>query len=763
MAECHIGSGRQPPLQSSHLPTGPNMLTPKVALTLIIAAVAGQPGIAQHTGQPLLGFTEAGAAVQHRLEAAYDSHLDPDDLAAWMHELAREPHHLGSSHDARNVETLRRWFAEWGYDVDVARYEVLLPTPVTRSLAMTAPHAFTASLTERAVDGDASTTSPDVLPPYNAFSPDGDVTGELVYVNYGTREDYELLARYGVDVEGKIVIARYGRVFRGVKPKLAAEHGAIACLIFSDPVDDGYYPGEVYPEGPYKNDSGVQRGSIMDLPLHAGDLLTPGWAAVEGARRLTRDEAPAMPTIPTLPISYGDARPLLDAIEGPVAPIEWRGALPITYRIGPGPATVRLIVKFDWRMVAAMNVVARLEGARWPDQWVLRGNHHDAWNHGARDPIAGLVTVLAEAKAIAQLPERPGRTLVFAAWGAEEQGLMGSTEWAEEHREELTEKAVLYTNTDGNGRGFLSLGGSHALTKFWAEVQRDVVDPQTGLSLADRNRARIRATGDEKARKDLAERDLALGALGSGSDYSAFIQHLGISSANISAGGEAESGSYHTLYDTVEHYERFVDPGHVYGVVLAKTTGRATLRMANAPLLPFDFKDLASTVKGYVNEVEELADKQRAETARVNGLIESGDFTAALDPTKALQPPPHRAPVPHFNFAPIHNALARLDAALDGTTLSPDLDTATLDEINILLYTAERLLLRKEGLPGRPWFRHQIYSPGRYTGYGAKTLPWVREAIEQRRYDQVAPGVTALADALNALAEQMERIKALAG
>ena len=737
------------------------MLNRRGALTFAVTAVACQQAIGQQDSPPLLGFTEAGAAAQHRLEAAYDNHLDPDDLAAWMHELAREPHHLGSSHDARNVETLRSWFTEWGYDTEVARYDVLLPTPVTRSLTMTVPHEFTASLTELPAVGDDSSASPDVLPPYNAFSPDGDVTGELVYVNYGTREDYEMLARYGVDVEGKIVIVRYGRVFRGVKPKLAAEHGAIGCLIYSDPVDDGYYPGEVYPEGPYKNASGVQRGSIMDLPLHAGDLLTPGWAAVEGARRLAREEAPAMAAIPTLPISYHDARPVLDAIEGPVAPTAWRGALPITYRIGPGPATVRLTVKFDWRTATAMNVIARLEGARWPDQWVLRGNHHDAWNHGARDPISGLVTVLAEARAIAQLPERPGRTLVFAAWGAEEQGLMGSTEWAEEHREELAQKAVVYTNTDGNGRGFVRLGGSHALTKFWAEVQRDVVDPQTGLSLADRNRARIRASGDEKARKDLAERDLSLGALGSGSDYSAFFQHLGISSANISAGGEGESGSYHTLYDTVEHYERFVDPGHVYGVVLAKATGRATLRMANAPLLPFDFRDLASTIERYVKEVEELADQQRAETARVNGLIESGQFTAALDPTKALRPPPLREAVPHFNFAPIHNALARLDAALTGIRLSPDLDAATLDQINTLLYTAERVLLQEDGLPGRPWFRHQVYSPGRYTGYGAKTLPWVREAIEQRNYDQVAPGVAVLAAALNALAEQMERVKAL--
>ena len=729
-----------------------------LAIVPVVAAVEAADGPAS---SPILGFTDSGAAAQHRLEADYDSHLNADDLTAWMRELAREPHHLGSSHGERNVETLQRLFTEWGYDTEIARYDVLLPVPVTRSLTMTAPHAFTASLTETPVEGDQSSTSPDVLPPYNAFSPDGDVTGELVYVNYGTRQDYEQLERYGVDVAGKIVIVRYGRIFRGIKPRLAADHGAIGCLIYSDPGDDGYFPGEVYPDGPYKNASGVQRGSVMDLPLHAGDLLTPGWASVDGAERLPADEAPAMAPIPTLPISYGDAQPLLDALEGPVAPGAWRGALPITYRIGAGPATVRINVKFDWRTVTAKNVIARREGARWPNQWVLRGNHHDAWNHGARDPISGLITVLAEAKAIAQLPEPPGRTLVFAAWDAEEQGLMGSTEWAEEHRDELTEKAVLYTNTDGNGRGFVGAGGSHALTKFWAEVQRDVTDPQTGLTVADRNKARIRANGDDKARQNLAEQGLSLGALGSGSDYSAFFQHLGISSANVGAGGEGESGSYHTLYDTAEHYERFVDPGHVYGVVLAQVTGRVTLRMANAPLLPFDFTDLATTIKRYVTEVEQLADKQRAETTRVNGLVGNGEFAAALDPTKALRPPPLREAVPHFNFAPIHNALARLDAALAGTTLSPDLDPAVLDRINTLLYSAERVLIREEGLPGRSWFRHQVYAPGRYTGYGAKTLPWIREAIEQRNYDRVEPGVTALAAALNALADQMARVKAL--
>lgn len=705
----------------------------------------------------LLGFDADGAARQQALEAAYDSHLSAGDLGQWMRELAAEPHHLGSPHDERNVQMLQRLFTELGYETEIASYDVLQPVPVTRSLKMTEPFDFVASLDEPPVPRDASSAADGFLPPYNAFSPDGDVSGALVYANYGTQEDYELLRRHGIDPAGKIVIVRYGKVFRGVKPKLAAEHGAIGCLIYSDPADDGYYRGEVYPDGPYKNMHAVQRGSIMDLPLHAGDLLTPGWAAIEGAARLARDEAPAMARIPTLPIGYGDAQPLLDALGGPVAPEDWRGALPITYRLGAGPATVHLAVKFDWRMATAKNVVARKEGAVWPDQWVLRGNHHDAWNHGARDPISGLVALLAEAKAIARL-QTPRRTVVFAAWGAEEQGLMGSTEWAEEHREELTEKAVLYTNTDANGRGFARIGGSHALTKFWGEVLRDVTDPQTGLSLAARNRARIKATGDASARQALAEQGLALSALGSGSDYSSFLQHVGISVANLSMGGESGGGSYHTRYDTVENYERFGDPGHVYGVVLAQVSGRATLRMANAPLLPFDFRDLADTARRYATEIEELAASQREETARLNALVRSGEFAAALDPAKPLRPPQQQEPVPHFNFAPIRNALARLDAALEGKAPSPTMDEAVLGEVNQLLYTAERALIHEPGLPGRPWFRHQIYAPGAYTGYGAKTLPWIREAIEQRRYQDVAPGVAVVSAALNRLAEKMERV-----
>ena len=715
------------------------------------------------TDESIPGFTEAGAQAQRDLEAEFDSHLDASELRAWMHDLAGEPHHVGSSHGKRNVETLKRLFTEWGYDTEIASYEVLFPTPITRRLEMIEPHAFTASLVERSVAGDKSSESPDVLPPYNVFSPDGDVTGQLVYVNYGLLEDYEQLERYGIDVAGKIVIARYGYAFRAIKPKLAAERGAIGCLIYSDPADDGYVLGEAYPEGPFKNDSAVQRGTIKYTPLYGGDPLTPGWAATADAKRLDLRDSKSLATIPTMPISHGDALPLLDAIEGPVAPAEWRGGLPITYRIGPGPATVRLQLEFDWDTVTAQNVIAMRQGALWPDQWVIRGNHHDAWNHGARDPVSGLVSMLAEAKAIGELPA-PTRTIVFAAWDAEEPGLMGSAEWVEEHRGELARKAVLYTNTDAMSRGFVRIGGSHSLEKFFNAVQRDVVDPQTGISVADRNRARIRVSGEETDVRDLDQRGvLRMSALGSGSDYTTFLHHAGIATANVTIGGEGQSGTYHTLYDTVEHYERFADPGYVYGVVMAKVSGRATLRMANARLLPFDFTSLVETVKGYVAELEALADTERKEVARVNGLIDSGAFAAALDPTRALGPPARRQTVPHFNFAPVHNAIARIEESLDGYAIAPDADDAVLAEVNRLLYTSERLLTRPEGLPGRPWYRHQIYAPGYYTGYGAKTLPWIREAIEHREYEQVAAGVDAVATTLNALAARIDDVNKLAG
>ena len=712
---------------------------------------------------PLLGFDTASSASQRELEAEFDSHLSAEDLDEWLRILSREPHHVGSAAGLAVVEFVADKFRSWGYDTEIAEYEVLFPSPRTRELELVAPTRFTASLTEDSLPEDPSTSrTDDLLPPYNAFSTDGEVEAELVFVNYGTPADYEILDRYGISVEGKIAISRYGGSWRGIKPKLAAEKGAIGTIIYSDPADDGYGAGDTYPDGPFKHESAVQRGSVMDMPTYPGDVLTPFVGATSEAQRLPLEDAPTITEIPVLPISYRDALPLLEAMGGEVVPSEWRGGLPITYHLGPGPARVRMKLEFNWDMVTAYNVIATMEGSEYPDQWVIRGNHHDGWNHGAADPISGLVALMSEAKALGELAadgNGPKRTVVYAAWDSEEQGLIGSTEWVEHHAQELDEKAVAYINTDGNSRGFVNTGGSHVLEKMANEVMRDVTDPQTGVSVAERRRARIEVNGNAAARAELKSRsDMRISPLGSGSDYSPFLQHLGVASLNIGFGGEARDGSYHTLYDTYEHYTTFRDPGMIYGVALAKVAGRATMRLAYAPRLPFEFTGLADNIALYVDEVEELAEDMRSQTLETNQRIDSGVYQLALDPTRALVAPLHKDEVPFFSFAPLRNALDELEkAAADYSDVAKSGGAAN-EQQNILLYTSERELTRVDGLPGRPWFTHHIYAPGFYTGYGVKTLPGVREAIEERQYDLVSDEIFVAADVISGVAS---RVRAL--
>jgi len=714
----------------------------------------------------LLGFDDAASGAQRELEARFDEQLSPADQDEWLRRLSAKPHHVGSAAGKENARFVAELFESWGFDVEIEEYEILLPTPKTRELELVAPHAFEASLEEDSLQQDPSTSVRDeLLPPYNAFSTDGEVEGELVFVNYGIPEDYELLERYGIDVRGKIVIAKYGRSWRGIKPKLAGEKGALGTIIYSDPADDGYALGDPYPKGPFKHESGVQRGSVMDMPTYPGDVLTPGIGATRGAKRLAIEDAPTITRIPVLPISQRDALPLLSALDGEVVPPEWRGALPITYHLGPGPARVRLKLEFDWERVTAYNVIARLEGETWPDEWIIRGNHHDGWNHGASDPVSGMAVMLAEAKAIAELVragDRTARTIVYAAWDAEEPGLIGSTEWAEHHADELREHAVAYLNTDSNSRGFIDVGGSHVLEHFLNQVLEDVADPQTGVSLKERRKSylQVNAAGEKEREEAENREDLRIYPMGSGSDYTPFLQHLGIAAANLGFGGEGEDGSYHTLYDTYEHYTTWRDPGLVYGVALSRVAGRATLRLANAPRLPFEFNGFADNIRLYVTELEELADGMRKETALNNRLLEDGAFAAALDPTKALGPPAYDAPVPYFNFAPLKNALERLQqAAADYERVIGD-DPNPSRELNRLLYTSERLLTREQGLTGRPWYKHHIYAPGFYTGYGVKTIPGVREAIEQREYEAVGPQVALAAEVLNDMAARIETIAA---
>lgn len=709
----------------------------------------------------IVGFDAEGSAAQREIEAQLDRTVDAGEMDDWLKLMSARPHHVGSLASKENAEFIAELLESWGYDTEIAEYEILLPTPSVREVELLGPTPYSATLREDTLVEDPSTSVREtLLEPYNAFSTDGEVEAELVFVNYGMPADYEILERYGIDVTGKIAIAKYGRSWRGIKPKLAGEKGAIGTIIYSDPADDGYGAGDVYPKGPFKNESGVQRGSVMDMPTYPGDVLTPGRGATKGARRLDREDAPTITEIPVLPMSYRDALPFLAAMGGEVVPEEWRGGLPITYHLGPGPARVRIKAEFNWDMVTAYNVIARLEGSEYPEEWVIRGNHHDGWNHGAADPLSGLVAMLAEAKGVAELAAAghpPLRTVIYAAWDAEEPGLIGSTEWAEHHADDLREHAVAYLNTDGSSRGFMNIGGSHVLERYLNQVTEELDDPVTDITLKERRRAYQQINGDDKAKAEATERnDLRIYPMGSGSDYTPFLQHLGIASANLGFGGEASDGSYHTLYDTYEHYMKFRDPGLVYGATLAKVTARATLRLANAPRLPFEFKGFADNVAMYVTELQELADSMRSQTEQTNKLIEDGIYAVALDPNKSFGPPKVKAPVPHFNFAPLKNALGRLQEAADSFDAIAGSNAIASEEINRLLFTSERLLTRDAGLDGREWYKHHVYAPGFYTGYGVKTIPGVREAIEQRDYEKVGPQIDIAAGVLNAMAERIE-------
>lgn len=710
----------------------------------------------------LIGFRSASVADQRALETKFSNRISTDGPADWLRHLAARPHHVGSPYDRENAEYLKSLFDSWGFDAKIATYQVLFPVPIERSLRLVSPTKFTARLEEPPLKEDPSTRYLDeALPTYNAYSADGDVTAGLVYVNQGIPKDYEDLKRMGIDVKGKIVIARYGGSWRGIKPKVAAEHGAVGCILYSDPHDDGYFVGDPYPKGPMRSDYGAQRGSVADMPLYMGDPLTPNVAATEDAERLTVDTSPVVMKIPVLPVAYADALPLLQALEGPVAPVNWRGSLPITYHVGPGPAVVHLKLAFDWSLKPVYDVIARLDGATNPDQWIMRGNHHDGWVFGARDPISGLISLLEEARVVGSLYKegwRPKRSIVYAAWDGEEPGLIGSTEWVEQHEAELKQHVAVYINTDSNSRGYLNAGGSHTLEAFVAELAGDVDDPETDASVSERLLAFRRMNSTDF---DPSE-GLSISPLGAGSDYSPFLQHSGIASLDFGFSGEAEWGAYHSVYDTYTHYERNGDPGFKYTATLADLAGRATLRLAQADLLPMAFSPLASKVDTYLTEIKDEAEEMRTGTDRTNDLIRDGVYTLTSDPTKVSVPPEVEDPVPHINFAPLENALRRLnDAAVDYDKAyqqwAERSDDESINDVNAILLHLEQDLLIEEGLPRRSWFHHMIYAPGFYTGYGVKTIPGVREAVEQRQWSEAEAQVVVAAATLDRVKDSIQR------
>lgn len=712
------------------------------------------------------GFTPETAKTQFALEEKYDGYLKASNIDQWMKHLTARPHHLGSPMGKEYALWMRDQFRSWGYEAELETYKVLFPTPKVRTLEMVSPTKYKAKLVEPPLKEDATSGQiKEQLPTYHGFSADGDVTGELVFVGYGVPSDYDELDKLGIDVKGKIVIAKYGGSWRGIKPKVAQEKGAIGCIVYSDPEDDGYYQGDVYPKGPFRPSLGAQRGSVLDLPVRPGDPLTPNIGATEDAKRIERAQADNLIKIPVIPIGYEDAQPLLQALGGPVAPEYMRGSLPFTYHIGPGPVRVRLNLSFDWKLVDCHNVIAKMKGTELPDEWVIRGNHHDAWVNGANDPISGMVALMEEARAIGELAKtgwKPKRTIIYCGWDGEEPGLIGSTEWAEHHADELQQKVVAYINSDGNGRGFLYAQGSHTLEQMMSDIARDVTDPQTGVSILERRKSVMAANASSaKAKKEIINSpSMTISALGSGSDYSPFIQHLGVPALNIGFGGEDEGGEYHSIYDSYDHYKRFKDPKFEYGVALAKTAGRATLRLVNANILPFDFKGFHKTVNGYVSEVTSLLENMRESTEVENQMITEDRYKMASDPTKTYIQPKAKDPVPYLNFSNLQNAVASLEKSAsvyaELVKANPNPNT-NLDKLNKTLFQAEQKLMIDAGLPRRPWFKHSIYAPGYYTGYGVKTLPGIREAIEQRNWKEAQEQIEIVAKNLSAYTLQIDQ------
>jgi N-acetylated-alpha-linked acidic dipeptidase len=727
-------------------------LTCYIVLVSFTQFAAAQSSTDQSTvtaSTQLFGYTAQTSGAQRELEKKFQDGIVAANIRENMRRLSARPHHVGSPYDKDNAEWMLARFKEWGFDARIETFDVLFPTPKERLLELVGPTQFRAKLQEPVLSVDpTSNQTSEQLPTYNAYSIDGDVTAPLVYVNHGNRDDYEQLDRLGVSVKGAIVIARYGEGWRGIKPKVAAEHGAVGCIIYSDPKNDGYFYGDDYPQGGWRPREGVQRGSVMDTD-YPGDPLTPQVGAVPGAKRLEIKDAKTITKIPVLPISYADALPFISALHGQVAPEGWRGALPITYHIGPGPARVHLKVASNWDIKPVNDVIATLHGSSTPDQWVIRGNHHDAWVNGADDPIAGMAPELEEARLLGELHKQgwsPKRTIIYCAWDGEEPGLLGSTEWVETHLDDLRQHAVVYINTDGNERGFLGLGGTQDLESVISAVTRDINDPEKNISVYERAHLRaIQKAKDKDERSELRKSsNLRVEALGDGSDYTAFQDYAGIPALDIGFGDEDEGDQYHSIYDDFYWYTHFADTDFSYGRALAQTVGTTILRIADADLLPFDYAPQAEAIAKYETDLEKLLKDKQDEFTERNLELQEGVFTATADPHKTSVPPPVETVPPFMNFAAMKNSIELLKKSADhyskalakfkssGAPISPQ----SLDTVNGDLLAISRLFLNEKGLPERPWFKNQIYAPGAYTGYGAKPVAAVREYMDEKKWQQ---------------------------
>jgi N-acetylated-alpha-linked acidic dipeptidase len=655
------------------------------------------------------GFQTKDVADEQKLERQAQAVADAARMQKYTEFMAGQPHNAGSPRSRVVAEYIQGTLKEWGLNTHIEEFEALMPYPTIRQVEVLSPKPYVAKLKEPAIAQDPDSSDAHQLPTFNAYAPSGDVTGEVVYANFGLPDDYEWLQKQGISAKGKIVITRYGKSWRGIKPKVAAEHGAIACLIYSDPHEDGYFEGDVYPKGPMRPPEGVQRGSVLDMPLYPGDPLSPGWASEKGSKRLPISEAKSLTKIPVLPLSYSDAQPILEELTGPVAPRDWRGSLPITYHVGPGATRVHIKTDYDWTTKPLYDVIATIPGSEAPDEWVIAGNHHDAWVNGADDPVSGAVALLETARSLANLHKQgwtPKRTIKVAFWDGEEFGLLGSTEWAEKHQEELKQKAVAYLNSDSTAKGWLHVSGSHTLEDFVTEVAGAVQQPGTGTNLGDAALHHPPTDDQEEASTAPKRNDIfTIGALGAGSDYVAFLDYLGIASMNEAFAGLTKSGIYHSIYDSIYWYTHFSDGSYTDGKALAQYTATALLRLADSSVLPFEFGHFVTTVNGYLDELQKEAQKSGQKI----------DFDALHKQLNAL--------TQHSD---------RYDALLQAAMMKDSLDAGRVNAVNQALIRTERALTRPEGLPNRSWYKHQIYAPGFYTGYGVKTLPGIREAVDSK-------------------------------
>ena len=724
------------------------------SMLAITAMLSAQITPGQATEAPsvptITGYSRASSATESALEKKFQDGIVPGNIRENMRRLSARPHHVGSPYDKDNAEWILARMKEWGLDAHIETFSVLFPTPKERIVELLEPTQYRAKLQEPVLPIDpTSNQTTEQLPTYNAYSADGDVTAPLVYVNYGIREDYEQLDRLGISVKGAIVIARYGSGWRGTKPKVAAEHGAIGCIIYSDPHGDGYFQGDDYPAGGWRPREGVQRGSVMDTD-YPGDPLTPGVGATADAKRLAIKDAKTITKIPVQPISYADALPLLSALRGPVAPQNWRGGLGITYHVGPGPAKVHLKVESNWDMKTIYDVIGTLHGRDDTGQWVIRGNHFDAWVNGAEDPISGQAEMLEEARMLGELHKQgwtPKRTIIYCAWDGEEPGLLGSVEWVETHLTELQQHAVAYINSDSNDRGHFEAGGTQDLQEVISGVTRNIQDPETHFSVFQRaHLVGISEAKDAEERAEARKRaDLEISALGDGSDYTAFQDFAGISTLDVGFGGEEDGDQYHSIYDDFYWYTHFVDTDFSYGRALAQTAGTTVMRLAGADIVPVDYAPQAEAIAKYETELEKLLKDKQEEITERNLELQEGVFTAAADPRKTFVPPPVEAVPPYMNFTPMKNSIEtlkksaeRYSKALAAWTAagSPALTSQSLEALNSDLLRISRLFLNENGLPERPWFKNQIYAPGAYTGYGAKTVAAVHEYMDEKKWKE---------------------------